>query len=875
MSSRRQRGPSLEESLATQRRLSRFDDRRSHVKLDLGHSTQRRLYGRDEEITTLLELQKRSMKKDDSGSSAMVVCFVHGLSGSGKTSLCEYLRDRTAGRSYFMSGKFDLQAKIYSAIIEAFENLANQIYENDDKEVMEDLRNHLSLECRMLAKLAPSFSKILGDQDDKKESGEEVASSSFLTFDRIGVTFRNFLQFFCKPDRPLIMFIDDLQWADSKSFAMIRTLLNDKEVHNCLFLGGYRDEDKVRVGLFRGELENTVTDVHVGPLGKESVNALVAGLLAQNEEATESLAALLQKKTLGNAFHVIQFMELLQHKGLLKYNFVGGKWEWDMDQISTQTDVSDNVADILASRIESLPPQVLRILQLAACLGFFVRGDLLEGLALSDLLADTSGDRGSASSDLLSRELFQEAILHAEEEGLLERDHTLVKFSHDRVQLTAYELLPEGKSREELHFRIGKAIHGLSNSNVLLAADQLNRGSPCIHSEVERISLIQLNLDAARVAQRQSAAELVADFLDKALSLSRAGDWSICYELILSVYTMSAEVEATRGRFEQSEELVGTILEHAKSPLDSMPARAVLAEVMAVVFRFEESATVARQALAICGEKLPPATKMGVWVELRKTRRLLRDKGDVELATLPYMKDPMKLAAMKILKLGEMYGFNLSKYLAGLCFLRMAQLTIKYGIDRATGGYAYACYGLHLATFTEDYAEAFRFSRIALKVKGDMASLPGISLVVNGSLTHLKLPSAVGLEQLLEAYRVGLETGQMMMGCICLTIYGMKDGQRVHGHIECFSFSQLILFRLPPTADAYRHNGLPLGPYADDLRQFGSQLKLCSEDYSSHYLLSNLQLALNLMVRVEQILPMSMFIQPNKCASSFCAGRIG
>jgi predicted ATPase len=274
-----------------------------------------------------------------------------------------------------------------------------------------------------------------------------------MASERLAVAFCGFLRGFCKESRPLVLFIDDLQFAHSNSKNVLITLMQDREMENLLIIGGFRDgEDASILRSLTDRLVRPVTEICVGNLNLSlpCVNQLVADVLSMETEQARSLADVVHRKTLGNPYFCLQFLDLLQRQFLLIYSFATHQWEWD-DQLRAETDISENVADVVTKRIESMPPEVRRVLKVAACVGYYVDIDLLETLnaiaiSLEDGKAKTENMKGSSTETC--REIytmsFERALQIAEEEGFIETVESYLKFSHDNVQQIAYELILAG-----------------------------------------------------------------------------------------------------------------------------------------------------------------------------------------------------------------------------------------------------------------------------------------------------------------------------------------------------------------------------------------------------------------------------------------------
>jgi predicted ATPase len=443
---------------------------------------------------------------------------------------------------------------------------------------------------------------------------------------------------------------------------------------------GYRDEEASKMASFRDQLllpetESVVDDIPVSDLGLGILNNFLSDVLSSDLATTLELAEVVLRKTHGNPHFVVQFLGMLQHKALLVFSIAETRWNWSVDRILGETEISDNLVSVITMQMESLPLQVRRLLSLAACLGFLFDLDLLESLAQTGVVltdqdhpsffmqpdsSQAPADEGTKHHvDGLSQ--FQAAVDIAEYESLIERqgsDKKLFKFAHDRVQECAYELLPEGKAiRTKVHLRIGTHIRDAHASKasdrfIFLAADQLNRGSSLIGGDDEaRRSLIRLNLEASLAAKKKSAVELAADFLRKAIELVREDyDWRGSYECLLEVYTVSAEIEFSLGRFDESTKSIDIVIARSRNANDATGVRMVKAQTYGVQRMFPRAIQESRKALVALGERLPASLKVNLLVELIQTKRAVARKSDDFFDRLEPMTEPRTISAMRILQ---------------------------------------------------------------------------------------------------------------------------------------------------------------------------------------------------------------------------------
>jgi len=826
-------------------------------------------------------------KNKASTTSTHQVCLVHGVSGSGKTSLVlnaittagpctATAMESSGGRHppaatpspfYFISGKFD-QFHDYSApyleIVSAFDRLAKLA-------PRDRIQRCLKTEAKLLTRLIPSFQKIVvqqqedaiqnagnADLDETPVAVDDNDTILTVASERLLVAFQVFLREFCSPQFPFVLFMDDLQWCDPNSAKMLGQIAADTSIQNFLFIGSYRDECTAPAILDLVLPTNhnhniAATDISINPLDPKEVGTLVGQIVewerAEDDDATEnmdhslsSFGNLIHRKTLGNPYYVVQYLQMLHSRQLLQYNPEKATWVWDHARIAATTEILENVVDILKARIdERLSPHVQHVLIMAAYLGFVVDIRLLQVLKESELLDNfiqrhiQGGEDGEENNNtnlqqhdtVLSLSSSIDAALdEAEKEGFIDRaaaDDQVCKFSHDRIQETFYNLIPEGPDRTRMHHLIGMHVwgkYGESNPAYLfLAADQLNRGASIYGSEADRLFLVELNYKASLAAKSKVGIETVAIFIHTAVEHATQDSrsyWERAYPLMMDVYILAAEVEFSRGEFDACEDYIETIMQFAKDKDDTIRGLVCRALSHGVKRSFLQGIYESRNVLQLLGVKMRKSSTPGFLLEVLKTKRAVKGITDADMLNLPDMKDENKQLAMKILQHGSIFGWNSDTTFAGLCYLKQIRMTIKSGWCEITP-YALAGYGFLLAALGEE-KEAFRYSQLALKSSKKDFARPDVNMMVHTFLAHFERPAYQSLQPLLAGYRSGLESGEMMCGTICMSCYT---------HVYLFS-------------------GLQLNTFADDMHRFTHQLKLCHQDLALAFVLPAFQLALNL-----------------------------
>ncbi|MFY0577408.1 ATP-binding protein [Cystobacter fuscus] len=327
-----------------------------------------KLYGRTRQVDELLATFGRV------ASGATELVLVGGYSGVGKSALVhEVHKPIVERRGYFISGKFDqLNRNVpYASLVQAFRELARQLLTEPAEQLArwkERLLSALGSNAAVICEVIPEFELIIGRQPRLPELPPTE------TRNRFNFSFERFVRTVAAPEHPLVIFLDDLQWADLPSLQLMERLLSDPATHHLLVIGAYRDNEVsdthplvTTVAQLRkaGAALSTLT---LAPLSLEHCIQWLVDTLNREASQVEPLARLCLRKTEGNPFFQGQFLLFLHDQGMIAFDEQARRWTWDMERIS-HTPMSDNAVELMAAKIQGLPRETLDVLQLAACVG--------------------------------------------------------------------------------------------------------------------------------------------------------------------------------------------------------------------------------------------------------------------------------------------------------------------------------------------------------------------------------------------------------------------------------------------------------------------------------------------------------------------------
>ncbi|OKH30709.1 serine/threonine protein kinase [[Phormidium ambiguum] IAM M-71] len=758
-----------------------------------------KMYGRESEVATLLA----AFNRVGTGSAEMML--VSGFSGIGKTAVVnEVHKPIVRQRGYFIKGKFDqFQRNLpFSAFVQAFRNLMGQLLSETDAKIEQwksEILAALGDSAGAIVEVIPELERIIGSQPSVPELSGSAAQNRF------NLLLEKFIQVFTTKEHPLVIFLDDLQWADGASLKLMQLLMSDRNKRYLFLIGAYRDNEVFPAHplmLTLAEIQKNgakVNTITLAPLDRSDVNSLVADTLNCSTKLAAPLTELVYQKTKGNPFFVTQFLKSLHEDGLIVFNppqsplskeGSQGGWQCDIARVRALA-IADDVVEFVGLGLQKLPTRTQEVLKLAACIGN--QFDLAT-LAIVD--EKTQVETASALWKALQEGLilpisdvykFYQAEGHGEsvisngksEQLPITHDQLpKYKFLHDRVQQAAYSLIPEEQKRST-HLKIGQLL--LKNTpevdreeRIFDIVNHLNVGVELITQEAERKKLARLNLVAGKKAKAATAYFAAVEYLNIGKELLIANTWLDEYELTLSLYTEAAELAFLNGDFEQMEQLVEIVIQQAKILLDKVKVYEVQIQAYIAQNKLLEALNRTLQVLKLLGIEFPPKPNQSdIERGLAETAAILNGKPIEELIDLPQMTNPNKLAAIKLLSSLFAAAYIAAPELLPLTLSKQVDLSVQNG-NASVSPFAYANYGLLLCGIVGDIDSAYRFGQLALSLlaKLNAKEIKAKTVItVNIFTRHWKEHLRKTLEPLVSAYSIGMETGDLEWAAFSLMLY--------------------------------------------------------------------------------------------------------
>lgn len=748
-----------------------------------------KLYGRETETKILLDAFNRVTDISRSGQVGEMI-MVSGYAGIGKSVLVNEIHiPIVEKKGLFVSGKFDRlkHNTPYSAIILAFQDLIRQILMGSESQInhwKSKILDAVGPNGQIIIDVIPEVERIIGKQPSVPDLPPRETQNRFYLY------FQNFIETFADASHPIALFLDDLQWADIPSLKLLERLMLDLKARYLLIIGAYRDNEADPLHpliqtLEKLSRENIVINyIKLHPLDSIQISNIISDSLRCKIKDSEIIVKICLEKTNGNPFFLIQFLDSLAEKNLIKFNSENLRWEWDEEAIK-YSDITTNVVDLMTSKIQMMSEKAIRVMKLASCIGTSFD---LETLSIINekSFEETAGELYEAlESGLIqpigkSYRLAGYLDMFADQNYFEIQKHKIpYKFLHDRVHQTVGSLM--GEKFKETHHQVGmlllqKLPEEEREERIFDITNLLNTGVDLIHDKKEKTSLAFLNLKAGRKAKAASAYETAYQYFSTGLELIGRDSWDNEYDLTLDLNIEAAEASHLTGKFERTDEIAREITNHSKSLLDRIRVNEIVIQSYMSRDRLDESISIAVEILKQLGVHINQKPgKLSVILNIYYLRLLLFSKKIEDLKNLPVMTDPYKLAAMRMLMKAESSAYYSNILLAITIAVKMIQLSIKYG-NSSFSSFGYQLYGIILQSIVGQILKGYSFGEFSVEIlnRFDAKEYQArINFIFNVFIRHWKDKLSDTIEPFREAFRRGLETGDYEFGCLSSAYVGI------------------------------------------------------------------------------------------------------
>jgi len=736
-----------------------------------------KLYGRDKEIKIL----QNAFERVCNGNTELVL--ISGYYGTGKTSLVNELKSLVFHRKgHFITGKFEESnvAVPYYPLIQALKQLVFLLLTSSEDNILrwkEDILKALGNNSSLISDYIPEIELIIGKQP------KALQLDSIESNNRFHYVFKNFINIFARLDQPLVIFLDDMQFADNSTLKLLQSILSDIETGSLLFIGASNHNKTYRENPYENlisELQKEgamITNINLSSISLENVTTMLSDIFPHNKENTQYLASLIYKKTEGNPAAIITFINSVCDKKLIYWDSSKNNWYFDINGI-TSMEVSDNVVESLKVSYERLSYKTRKTLQVASCIG--VEFNIL---LLSMVLGETpeqvkkdlyeSMDGNLVVSKEICYALSNQDCTSSTKEAI--KSSELFRFSHPKVYSMIYTPL-ENEFKVKTHYKIGcmlieSASEENANEKIYETATHLNLGSQMISDIEEKLKIVFTNLAAGRKAKLSSAYEQAISYLSKGISLLPENIWEYRYDLSYSLYLEMAECLHLNHEFEKADDVFSLLLYNSKTNLDKAKVFKLRIRLLTNQVKIDAAIDAGLEALKILGVKLPKKpSKSHVASKYLMTKGLLMNKSIEDLFSLPVMTNPHKLAIMEIFLAMMPMAYLKEQSLFVLIVLEAVSNSILYGNSYVSAA-TYGVYSLFISATFGDYPTAYKFGQLGLRLN-EMFNNPEVKSMCyfnfGWSSNHWMVHARENLTYLNKGIDNGLESGDFVYAAYCM-----------------------------------------------------------------------------------------------------------
>jgi len=662
-----------------------------------------KLYGREPEIALLSAAFDRVAVL---GKPEFVL--VSGYSGIGKSSVVyELHKVLFLRRGLFAAGKFDQYKRDipYATLAQAFRGLVHQVLGQEEAQVREwrdALLAALGPNAALMVKLIAELEWIIGPQPPVQDMPLQETQNRFQT------VLRRFVGVFARPEHPLVLFLDDLQWLDTATLQMLEYLIAEPGLHHLLLVGAYRsnevDASHPLMHTLRAIRRARAVPVHeivLAPLAQGDVGRIVADALHCTREHAQGLVELVHEKTGGNPFFTIQFLNVLAEERLLAVAPNEAAWTWNLARIRAK-DLTDNVVDLMVAKLNRLPADTQAVLRLLGCLG-----NNASTAWLSEM-------HGVPEADIHA------ALREAVRTGMVYRSNDVYTFLHDRVQQAAYSLIPESERAAE-HLRIGRLLAARTSpeeleGKIFEIVNQFEHSADLITSPDERHQVAEFNLIAGRRAKDSTAFAAALKYFSAGCALMPPDRWERHHAVSFALEFHRAECEYLTGDLVAAGERLSRLSERAADHVNLAAITCARINLFTTLGRSDRAVQTGLDHLRrVDIHWSPHPTQDDVRREFERIWQQLGDRTIEELVDLPLMSDENSRATMDVLMTMLPPTLFTDENLSGLIVGHMANISLSYGhSDGSCIGYAWL--GMFIGPRFGNYQAGYRFGRLAMEL---------------------------------------------------------------------------------------------------------------------------------------------------------------
>ncbi|MBS4197732.1 ATP-binding sensor histidine kinase [Lederbergia citri] len=746
-----------------------------------------KLYGRNEELKTIITAFNHVCKGHCS------FFLIPGVSGIGKTALVnEVQKPLVRNKGYFISGKFDQLKRDapYYPLIEALQDLLKQVMaegENSIHHWKTSLETEMGPYLASIAKMIPAIKWIVGDVEEPEEL-PAIESHTRLRF-----AFLRLIDLFSDENHPLVIFLDDLQWADHATLDLLQYILSQQIVKSLFVIGAYRDNEVDVTHPFHlmvkelQSIRGLVTSIHLTPLQVEDIREWVEDALYCRKEESEELAAFIEKITKGNPFFIKQLFQSFYEQQFISFNEELRKWTCDLGKLPNMK-IQDDIIALIVERFNKLPEETQRLLKLASCIGNQFDINVLSAVYEKNIVVTVSTLwEALREGMLLPLSPSYKWIYEERENNLTEIQPLHYKFLHDRVQQAIYSTMTVSE-REQYHLSIGRLLLSYYTSQnhfeekIFDITNHFNQSRNDL-SKSEKLKLVEWNCIAGEKAKQGAAFKASLSFFEIGKELLGENGWELHNKLAARLTIGLGEAEYLDNQFDLAEERFDEALSRVQTKQEQLRIYQLKMALYTHLHRVEEAIDCGLKGIQLFGFQINKKPgKLAVAKEFLLTKMYLSRRKASDLKRLPHILDDEKQIILQTLINMNASSYHVDQNLSALLMLKAFNFTIKYGITDVSA-LVYNNYSLILSSGFHQYNDSYEFGRLALyeAEKSQNSHLLGRVYFVYGSfVNHWKNHLVYSQQYLEHSQKHCIESGNAHLAGACSSFICMISFLKGH-----------------------------------------------------------------------------------------------
>ncbi len=680
-----------------------------------------KLMGRDE----VMSIMKDAYRIARNGNKQAL--YISGYSGVGKSRLVqEFQRIHLDASTFVTKAKFDILQRTspYTAMIAAMRDLIRSLLREEETKLSywkQRLLERLSGNGQIMINVVPELEIVIGKQATPDELPPDEAQNRFQQ------TFLNFIAAFTTDEFCLILFLDDLQWADLASVKLVELMVTNTESSNFLFIGAYRDHEvdpthPLYISLRNQEKKADVKEVKLLPLDKDTIHDFISETLQHKVEKPGALIAKIYQKTQGNIFFTIQLLTSLNDAGLL-YKADDGIWKWD-EKALEDYHLAENVVELLVQKINSLGNLKKEILRTGACVG-----DTFDLLTIASLTQKRLYTVANELSDVINMgylttkddnlDHYIRSSEHINDSEFNKAGNVRFQFSHDRIRQACLTLVDE----EELaqvnlsagKFKMKNFPPSEIDDDIFIVANHFNKGKRFITDQADIDQLVDINLRAGKKAKEATAYDAAIAYFSTGKQFLNFDDH---YTQLVDFYLQGATCKYLAGQYDQAEEDLDALFNNSKTRLEQLEVLMIKVYMYTTKDEKEKAVEAGRRGFKLYGLIMPrslPGIMMVLLKDIMKARWIMRGKRMDLVPQRPVMTDHEQIRFLEFTLAVSPPIYQYDQNLFAWDVMKMVTYSLKYG-NNGIASFGFMGFGMILSQMMGVYKTGKKLADIGITI---------------------------------------------------------------------------------------------------------------------------------------------------------------